>query len=53
MAFDIEAFNYILDRDSNLINGNIAKQSFLKYQQLLEKMMEIDPIYLEVLHYTR
>jgi len=32
MAFDIEAFNYILDRDSNLINGKIAKQSFLKYQ---------------------
>ena len=53
MAFDIEAFNYILDRDSNLINGKIAKQSFLKYQLLLDKMMEIDPIYLEILHYTR
>ena len=52
-GFDIEALNYMMDRDSIIINGRIAKQSFLKYQYLLDKMMEIDPVYLEILHYTR
>jgi len=52
-AFDIEAFNYLIDRDSCLINGKIAKQSFLKYQYILDKIAEIDPVYLEILHCTR
>lgn len=30
-AFDLEAFNYLLDKDSCFTNGKLAKESFLKF----------------------
>jgi hypothetical protein len=29
-GFDVEAFNYLLDKDNCFVNGGLARQNFLK-----------------------
>lgn len=50
-AFDIEAFTYMLNKNSCFTSGNMMKDNFLKLQSILSNLMKSDPIYLEVLHY--
>jgi hypothetical protein len=52
-GFDVEAFNYILDKDNCFVDGSLAKANFLKLQQIFKSIKEVDPVYLELLHYSR
>lgn len=51
-AFDLEAFTYMLNKNSCFTSGNLTKENFLKLSQVLKKLLEHDEVYLEVLHYT-
>ena len=51
-AFDLEAFTFMLNKNSCFTSGNLMKNNFLKLQQVLKKLLEFDPKYLEILHYT-
>ena len=51
-AFDIEAFTYMLNRNSCFTSGNLMYGNFIKLQRILINMLKYDPVYLEVLHYT-
>jgi hypothetical protein len=51
-AFDIEAFTYMLNRNSCFTSGNLMYGNFIKLQSILVNLLKYDPVYLEVLHYT-
>jgi hypothetical protein len=51
-AFDIEAFTYMLNKNSCFTSGSLLNENFLKLQSILANLIKNDPIYLEVLHYT-
>ena len=51
-AFDIEAFTYMLNRNSCFTSGSLTQGNYIKFKKILEKLSSIDPGYLEILHYT-
>lgn len=51
-AFDLEAFTYMLNKNSCFSSGTMAREDFNKLSQVLKKLLEQDEVYLEVLHYT-
>jgi len=51
-AFDLEAFTYMLNKNSCFTSGNLTKDDFMKLQQVLKRLLDHDEVYLEILHYT-
>lgn len=50
-AFDLEAFTYMLNKNSCFTSGDLAKDNFMKLQIVLNKLKEFGVDYLEILHY--
>ena len=50
-AFDLEAFTYMLNKNSCFTSGELSRENFLKLQIVLNKLQEFGLDYLEILHY--
>ena len=52
--FDIEGYDYIIDRKTifHQDNGTLVKENFEKLNFILKNYVKLDPILLELLHYT-
>jgi hypothetical protein len=50
-AFDLEAFTYMLNKNSCFTSGQLSRENFLKLQIVLNKLQEFGIEYLEILHY--
>ena len=51
-AFDLEPYNYIHNKTSSFLSGNLVKNNHKELQLVLQNFERIDPKYLEILHYN-
>ena len=49
--FDIEGYDFILNKNTLFTEGNLVKHDFEKLKFILEKYLDLDPVLLESLHY--
>jgi hypothetical protein len=49
--FDIEGYDYVLNKNTIFTQGTLVKQEFEKLQFILKNYYELDKILLEQLHY--
>lgn len=49
--FDIEGYNYILNKNTILAEGTLVTQNFDKLNFILKSFQQVDPILLEQLYY--
>ena len=49
--FDIEGYNYIIERNSIFTRGDLIKQNYDKLSYILRNFMQIDSVLLESLNY--
>jgi hypothetical protein len=49
--FDIEGYDYIINRNTMFTEGQLVKQDFEKLNFILKNYLLLDPNYLESLHY--
>jgi hypothetical protein len=49
--FDIEGYDYVLNRNTVFTEGTLVKQEFEKLKFILSNYHKLDPVYLESLHY--
>lgn len=49
--FDIEGYDFILNRNTLFTEGNLVKQDYEQLKFILENYQKIDPVFLESLHY--
>ena len=47
----MEAFTYMLNKNSCFTSGELSRENFLKLQIVLNKLQEFGTEYLEILHY--
>lgn len=52
-AFDVEAYNYLINKNTCFITGDLVKQKYLELQYVLQNFEKKDPTYLEILNYKK
>lgn len=52
-AFDVEAYNYILNRTTCFMQGDLVKKKYLELENVLQNFERINPNYLELLNYKK
>lgn len=50
-AFDQVAYNYLINRSTCFITGDLVKKRYLELQGVLQNFERIDPVLLEILSY--
>ena len=52
-AFDQVAYNYLINRSTCFITGDLVKKKYLELQGVLQNFERIDPVLLEILSYKK
>ena len=52
-GFDVEAYNYLLNKNTCFMTGDLVKKKYLELEMCLQNFERIDPVYLELLNYKR
>lgn len=52
-SFDLEAYNYIFNKTTCFLDGNLIRKNYLELAYVLKNLNQINVINLELLHYTQ